>query len=164
MQNITAVSLRSDRVVYLSDLEPVDVSQNSLATIEFQWQRDRSVQRNPIRLFSPETGKVTEYARGIGTHAASRIEFENADGFDLFSAVVGIDAETEGNGDCQVSVWADGIKLWEARISGNSAPQKVDVGIDGMKKVALVVRNGQHLDLGDHVDWADARFLKTKKQ
>ncbi len=158
---VSAISLQSDRVAYLSDLDPTNSSQNALATIEFAWQRDLSVQLNPIRLYSFESGKTTEYAKGIGVHSASRLEFENADDFDRFAAVVGIDAETQGNGDCEVSLWADGIQLWSANITGEGEPQKVDVPIKGMKTIALVVRNGKYLDLGDHVDWADARFLKT---
>ncbi len=160
LSDVVAISLQSDRVLYLSDLEPLEVSCNPLATPGFTWQRDRSVRGNPLRLVSPSSGKVSRYPKGIGTHSACRLEFSNPGGFDRFSATVGIDAETEGKGDCQVSVWADGIKLWEAEVRGGEEPLQVDADIRGMQRVALVVNHGRHLDLGDHVNWADARFLK----
>ena len=159
MSIIAALSLQSPHVRYLSDLEPVVDSSNPLATQDFSWQRDLSVQSNPLRLYSPKTGKTIEYSKGIGTHSASRLEFDVPGEFNRFSALVGIDAETQGKGDCLVSVWADGIKLWEDEIAGSLEPVQVDVDISGMNRVALVVRHGRHLDLGDHVDWADARFL-----
>ena len=161
INRISMMSIKSGRVVYLSDLEPIDAEQNSLATVDFGWQRDRSVYGNPLRMHWPSTGETLTYARGIGTHAASRIEFANPGQFDRLVAIVGIDAETRGKGDCIVSVWADGIKLWESPISGATDPVPVDVAIGGMKSISLVVRNGKHLDLGDHVDWANVRLLRT---
>jgi hypothetical protein len=158
---IASISLQSDRVRFLSDLDPLEVSCNPLATPRFTWQRDLSVRGQPLRLRWPGEGGVREFSRGIGTHAECRLEFENPDGFNRFVATVGIDAETDGKGDCEVSVWGDGIRLWEAEIRGNTAPLPVEVDISGMRRVALVVRNGRHLDLGDHVDWAEARFLKV---
>ncbi len=159
---VSRISIRSERMVFLSDLDPVDEEQNALATLPFRWRRDRSVDGNPIRLQHLAPSQVRTYDKGLGTHAACRLEFANDQEFDRFAATVGIDAETGGNGDCDVSVWADGIQLWSAQISGRSEPVDVDVDIAGMKRVTLVVRNGAHLDLGDHVDWAEARFLKTK--
>ena len=158
---VASVTVRSDRVAYLSDLDPVEAVHSPLATSEFQWQRDKSVAGNPISFLGPGDSEKT-FVKGIGTHSASRLEFTN-DGFDHFAATVGIDAETLGRGDCIASVWADGIELWSARITGRTPPQKVDVDIQGMERVALVVQAGQHLDLGDHVDWANARFLKTRQ-
>ncbi len=160
-QQVLEIVIRSDRLVYLSDLDPTDAVQNSLATLSFGWQRDRSVQGNPLRMYSYTNKEVLEFNKGIGTHSASRLEFQNELNFNRFVATVGIDFETDGKGDCEVSVWGDGIKLWSAEVSGGTDPQPVDLDISGMKQVSLVVRNGKHLDLGDHVDWANARFLKV---
>jgi hypothetical protein len=37
----------------------------------------------------------------------------------------------------------------------------VDLDISGLDRVTLVAGYGRQLDLGDHVDWAEARFVKT---
>ncbi len=97
--HVSMLSLASDRVQWLSDLTPVEAEQTSLATVEFGWQRDLSVEGNPLRLYWPGTGSDVTYAKGIGTHSASRIEFANTGDFDRFVAIVGIDAETGGKGD-----------------------------------------------------------------
>ena len=94
--------------------------------------------------------------------ASSRLVFANEAGFDRFSAVAGIAAETKGRGDCQMIVRGDGIELWSKRVTGGGGPLEIDVDIEGIKEVALVVSPGAEFDLGDHANWGEARFLKTK--
>ena len=88
--------------------------------------------------------------------------FANTNEFDRFGAVAGIDAETEGRGDCRMVVRGDGIELWSKRVRGSGGPHKIDVDITGMTQIVLLVYPGEEFDLGDHADWGDARFLKTK--
>ena len=76
-------------------------------------------------------------------------------------ATVGIDAETEGRGDCVMRVEGDGIALWSQRIRGDDNAVEIDVDISGIREVALIVDPGEQFDLADHADWAEARFLKT---
>ena len=160
VEQISSISLRSDRIAFLSDLEPTEVTCTPLVTLPFTWQRDMSVRGQPIRMFSKTKARNLEFPKGIGTHAASRIEFEKPQGFNRLVTTVGIAAEMEGKGNCEVSVWGDGIELWKGVIAGQDDPLLVDVDVADMKKIALVVRNGRHLDLADHVNWGDARFLK----
>ncbi len=161
---VASVTIASNSVAWLSDLEPASAEHSPLATLPFQWQRDRSADQNPLTLIWPSTGDTRIFSRGIGTRSASRLEFLNDQGFQRLVATVGIDAETQGRGNCEVSVWADGIQLWSAGISGRSDPVPLDVGIGDMNRITLVVRHGMHLDLGDHVDWAEIRFVKTDPQ
>lgn len=160
VSQISSISLRSDRVVFLSDMEPSEVTCTPLVTLPFQWQRDLSVRGEPLRIFSSTESRNVKFNKGIGTHAASRLEFEKPEGFNRFESMVGIAAEMEGRGNCEVSVWGDGIELWKGVITGRDDPLPIDVDVTDMKKIALVVRNGLHLDLADHVNWGDARFLK----
>ena len=160
VSQIASIALRSDRIAFLSDLEPVEVTCTPLVTLPFDWQRDSSVRGEPLQMYSKTESRNIQFDKGIGTHAASRLEFEKPLGFNRFASMVGIAAEMEGRGDCEVSVWGDGIELWNGVISGREDPLLVDVDIAEMKRVALVVRNGLHFDLADHVNWGDARFLK----
>ena len=41
-------------------------------------------------------------------------------------------------------------------------PLEIDVDIEGIREVVLVVSPGAEFDLGDHANWGEARFLKTK--
>jgi len=161
-ETIVNITISSDRVQYLSDADPVDVQEKSVFAVQRSWTRDRSVENKPLTIGLDSTGKTINFNKGLGTQAFSRLEFANNNQFDRFSAIVGIDVETDGRGDCQVVVRGDGIELWAQRVRASDEPHKLDLDIAGIKKIALIVYPGEEFDLGDHVDWGDARFLKTK--
>ena len=158
--SVNRLEVQSDNLVYLSNLEPAAVEQKSMFAPERDWQRDRSVDSNPIRLQVPDKSSPYIYRKGIGTHSYCKLEFANTNDFERFQALAGIDAETNGRGDCRMSVYADGIKLWSKRITGQTPPEKIDVDISGMAKITLIVEPGEQFDLADHADWADAKFVK----
>ncbi|MFT7633339.1 MAG: hypothetical protein ACI87E_004394 [Mariniblastus sp.] len=161
MSNVVRFSITSDRLLYLSDSSPIDVEEKAVFTVQRNWKRDRSVMNNPLRIRVPGNDQPAQYAKGLGVQAASRLVFANTNEFDRFSAVVGIDAETKGRGDCKMVVRGDGIELWSSRVRGSDKPQEINVNIAGMREVELTVYPGKDFDLGDHADWANARFLKT---
>jgi hypothetical protein len=156
------MAIASDRLLWLSDLEPTEAIEQPLAAAHFPWKRDRSVGGNAIRLASEAlpTGEL-EFDRGLGVHASSRLTFEIPSGFNRFAATVGMDAETQGRGDCEVVVKGDGVVLWSQRVRGGEPPEKIDLEIGGMRELSLIVEPGELLDLGDHIDWANARMLRV---
>jgi hypothetical protein len=160
--NVIGFTIASDRLQYLSDLDPVEVQEKPVFAIQRPWKRDRSVENHQVSIRLEGSEETITFTRGLGTQASSRLVFANTNGFDRFGATVGIDAETDGRGDCQMVVRGDGIELWSKRIRGTDGPQEIDVDITVMKQVVLLVYPGQEFDLGDHADWGDARFLKTK--
>ncbi len=157
---VVRLERQSDHLVYLSSLEPVAVEQQTIFTPQRPWQRDRSIESNPIRLQDPDKSSPQTYRKGIGTQSYSALQFANTNQFERLQFVAGIDAETNGRGDCQMTVTADGIELWTQRIAADTPPVKVDVDISGMAIVTLIVEPGQQFDLADHADWADAKFVK----
>lgn len=162
-KSVSRLSIRSDRVAHLSDFEPADVEQRSFGSSAFVWQADSNVFGEALTLYDDEQKRFIEYPRGIGTHSYCRLEY-NLDGFDFskFKATVGLDKQAQHRGDCEVVIEGDGIELWSAHIVGNEAPQVVDIDVAGVSKLAIIVKPGKHLDLGDHVNWANARLLKSE--
>lgn len=158
--SVKRLQIQSDNLVYLSNLEPVAVEEKAIFAPQRSWQRDRSIESNPIRLRGPQHSSLQTYRKGIGTQSYCSLRFANTNQFERFQAVAGIDAETQGRGDCQMSVYADGIKLWSQRITADTAPASIDVDISAMAEVTLVVEPGQQFDLADHANWADAKFVK----
>ena len=158
--SVNRLEVQSDNLVYLSALEPLAVEQQTIFAPQRTWKRDRSIGSNPIRLNAPDKSSPQTYRKGIGTHSYCKLEFANTNNFERFQTVAGIDAETNGRGDCQMSVYADGIKLWSQRITGQTPPATIDVDISGMAKVTLIVEPGEQFDLADHANWADAKFVK----
>ena len=168
-QHLVRIDIESDSIAYLSTLEPIEARQQPQFTVTRSWQRNLSVEGNPIRLMVSTTAadptggaEIKTFENGIGTSSYSRLVFENTKEFSRFLATAGIDAETEGRGDCEMRIEGDGITLWSQRIRGGDTAVEIDVDISGIREVALVVDPGEQFDLADHADWARARFLKTE--
>ena len=156
--SVVRVSVQSDRLVYLSDLAPVEVDEEPVVAFPRSWQRDKSVGRRPLAI-----GART-FAKGIGVQARSRLVFNAGGEFELMTATIGIDAETAGRGDCVFVVLGDGEELFRKRVRGADPPTDLHVDIRGMQEVSLLVEPGEDLDLGDHADWCDACFIREGKQ
>ena len=161
--SIAKMTIDNERLVYLSDLEPISVQQRAMFTTERPWRRDLSVEGNALTIFDPQQREKLTFIKGIGTHSWSSLVFSNERSLDRFVATVGIDSETKGRGDCRMIVRGDGIELWSGRVTGRSGPQGVDVSVRGIDTVELEVIPGEEFDLADHANWCDARFIKSKQ-
>ena len=151
---VSGLKVRSTRMVFLSDLSPVEARHQPLVTLKRDWQADKSVAGRPLTL----AGK--SYEKGIGVASRSVLVFENEGNFDLFAATIGIDSETEGRGDCVFVVEVDGREKYRQRVTGRDPARPVAVEIDGGRRVSLIVETGEDLDLSDHANWCDARLVK----
>lgn len=156
-QAVAKIAVKSSRVAFLSDLDPTEVVEQSLVTTPRPYRRDRSVAGRTLTL-----GQRT-FDKGLGTHAQCKLTYTVDGKYDFLAAVVGIDAETEGRGDCILSVLGDGKELFTQRVRGADAPRDIKLDVKGVKQLTLVVEPGEDLDLADHADWGDARLIKAAK-
>jgi hypothetical protein len=60
-------------------------------------------------------------------------------------------------------VLADGQPLLTRRLKGNESPEDIHLPIAGREQVTLLVEPGEGLDLADHANWCDARFIKNRE-
>jgi hypothetical protein len=150
------VTIRSSRVAFLSDLKPVAEEQQAIVTWPLPAQRDKSVGGKSLMLCN------RVYEKGLGVHARSSLTFAADKKWDAFSTTIGIDAEANGKGDCMFIVLADGQTLLKRRMKGTDVPEEIQLSITGRDQVTLLVEPGEGLDLADHADWCDARFIKNK--
>lgn len=155
---VASIAVRSSRMAFVSDLKPVEEEQRSIAFLDVPWQRDRSVLGKIMTLGS------RTFDKGIGCHAECRLTYETGGKYDVLAAVIGIDAETLGKGDCVFTVLGDGESLFTTRVKGSDPPREIQVDLARVKRVTLVVEAGVGLDLGDHADWCDVRFIKNSKK
>jgi len=151
---VVGAALRSSKLAYLSDFKEVEQSHAPLVTAEQPARRDLSVGGGPITL-----GKQ-QYAKGWGVHASSELIFDLRGRYDQFLAVIGIDAETQGQGDCLFRVLLDGKELLSQRMKATDPAKSIQLKITGGKTLTLSVEPGADLDLADHADWAAARVLQ----
>jgi hypothetical protein len=111
---VLVADFRPVSVTYLSDLAFAETPVNGWGAVE----RDRSNGE-----VAPDDGHVitlggVTFAKGLGVHALSEVRF-NLDGqYAFFSASVGIDDETRGNGTAVFEVWGDGVLLHQTGVLG----------------------------------------------
>jgi NPCBM/NEW2 domain len=153
---VSRVTIRSSRVAFLSDLKPTAEEQQTLVTLPRPWQRDKCVMGKPLTL------GTRVYEKGIGVHARSLLTFAAEKKWDTLAATIGLDAAAGGKGDCVFTVLADGQPLVARRMTGTDPPHEIQVSIAGKEQVMLLVEPGEGLDLGDHADWCDVRFIKNR--
>ncbi len=151
---VRRIDIRSDRMAWLSELEPVEVDDTPMFTLG-GWERDRSWLGRPITL------KGKTYERGLGVHAPCRLVYEPAGRYQTFAAVIGIDDEThQQGGDCIFVVIGDGRMIYRQRVTSRDKPRPLRLDITGVQRLELRVEPGENLDIGDHADWADARLIR----
>jgi hypothetical protein len=159
---IARITIRSSKLVYLSDLDPVSEKQDALiVSVKRPWQRDLSIMGNPLTLAIEGGKKNQQFRKGLGLTAGSELLFENDGAFNEFAATIGIDSETNRHGDCIFKVFGDGQELFNERVQGTDDARDIKIDIAGVKQLKILVEPGEYFDLADHADWCNARMLKT---
>ncbi len=158
---VVNIGMESDRLVWLSDLSPISNEQEPIVTSPRPTQFDKSVDGNLLTLRSSRQPAPLVFSKGLGVHAYSRLVYPNA-GFDRLTAIVGLDAETQGHGDCIFLVRGDGIELWSQRVRASDDPLPIDIDVSNVREISLIVEPGAELDLADHANWCNVRLLRTK--
>lgn len=120
--------------------------------------RDRSNGGTGASDGSTITLNGTTFAKGLGVHAPSSIEFRPNGRCSSFAASIGVDDEVNNNGSVIFQVWGDGNLLFQSAVmTGSSATQSVNVNIAGRTDLRLTVAGGIDTMNSDHADWANAR-------
>lgn len=138
---------REGGVVYLSEL-PARSARQQYASV----QADAEVDGGPLFV----GGRY--YFRGLGTHASARVVYDVPPGYTRFRSLAGVNGHF--GGVARVKVLVDGELVQQSDpLSAVTAPFEVDVDVSAARELILIVEpNGPNT--GDHVDWADARFVK----
>ncbi len=124
-----------------------------LSTLTQGWgepQRDKSVDGHPLTV----AGKV--YERGIGTHAVGEAVYRLDGNAIAFTALVGLDDETQGKGSVRFLVYVDGKLAAKSPVLKSGQPAySLSVTLKGAKSLKLVADDaGDGIDY-DHADWIE---------
>ena len=125
-----------------------------------RYETDRSAVGTPLAI-----GKAN-YAAGLGTHAASFVEYPLDGQFDKFEVTVGVDGSTEGRGSVQFRVYVDGkLRADSGTLSGFSPAKTLNVEKLGeAKRLLLSVTDGGDGNKFDLANWVDGKlYLKERK-
>ncbi len=119
---------------------------------------DKSVEGNTLSIDGQK------FERGIGTHAISTFLINlNGKGKE-FSAVVGLDDESNSRGSVEFYVLGDKKILWHSGVmrKGDS-PKNANVDVRGIKKLGMLVTDAGDGNDWDHADWCNAKIVMTSK-
>ncbi|GMU33164.1 MAG: NPCBM/NEW2 domain-containing protein [Planctomycetia bacterium] len=154
---IRGIDVRSERVVFISDLEPVDIVQYSVIDASWPPQKDRSVTGLPLIV----DGRL--YERGLGVHATTRMTYALDGAYASFVSTIGIDDAAGPRGRAVFRVICDGRVAYESSPVGPGAATAIRVPTDGVNQLILECDPGPDLDISDHCDWAGARLIRAKR-
>jgi hypothetical protein len=142
------------KVVYLSDLQPASVRETPFFDIVWHYTVDKNLRGDPLRL----DGK--QYKRGLSLHSRCRLTFSIAGKYKRFVADVGIDDSVGQLGHVICQVIGDGKTLFESEIEGGQPPKKLELNIKNIRSLVLFVDFGERLDIGDRLNFADAKLIR----
>ncbi|MFF2412631.1 NPCBM/NEW2 domain-containing protein [Streptomyces sp. NPDC058092] len=139
---------------YLSDLPRLSAT-NGWGPVE----QDTSNGESKAGDGNPITIGGTVFAKGLGVHAHSAVEFYTGGACSAVTAQVGVDDEKGTKGTVAFEVWADGTKAASTNVLTNAMPaQPLSADVSGAQVVRLVVTDGGDGTDSDHADWADLRI------
>lgn len=175
---IRKIDFSLDRIVYLSQLEPVTVEWTPYIGVEgfgevlqrfYRPKKDRALARsragsNEGRLRVASGGgaaaDIESYDRGISLHSRTRMVYRLPDGARRFHARAGIDASTRQSGHVRLVILGDGEELFATEVSGRGGPRDISVDLTGVRLLELFVDYGENQDVGDHLNLCNARIVK----
>jgi hypothetical protein len=151
---VSRLDYSRDKLAYLSDLEPVQVVEKSTLDRVEHYRRDRNLDEGPLRLGGEK------YAKGLALHSRTELTYDIGGRFREFKAVLGVDDLVGGDSQAVVRIEGDGRELFAAVVTRKDKPRPLNLDVQGVKQLRIVVGSQGLLDLGDHVDLADAKVSK----
>ncbi len=147
-------------IKYLSDLEPAALAESG--TDPEHYQKDRNLDRNPIRLLTaPGDSKTELFAKGLTLHAKTELTYDLKGQYKVFKATAGADASVETASAVKLTI-DDGTQvLFKGVIKRGDKPVDLNLNVQNVDRLKITVESdGAVLDLGNQVSLGNARVLK----
>ena len=152
---VSRIEFTGDHVAHLSDFDPIRVKEVALFGKAPTWRRNAMVFGGPLRLHG------TTYARGIGVHAYSRIEYVLGARWRYFFVRCGIDDAAAPEGAAVFRLYGDGKLLKEIGARQGQRPEPALLDVEGIDRLVLEASPGDSYT-SDFCDWAEARVFNAK--
>jgi hypothetical protein len=161
LAQVASLDYRQGRATYLSDLKPVRYEFTPYLGVRWPLVADGSVAGHDLRL----GGGV--YDKGLGMHSASRVTYSLPASCKRFEALVGLDGRSGRRGSVGLRVLVDGKERdlgLKGDLTQGTGPVRLRLDVTGGKELTLAVDFGAGGDVGDHVNWANARLVRGNDQ
>jgi alpha-galactosidase len=117
-------------------------------------ERNTSNGENQLGDGLPMSVNGVKYATGIGAHAPSTVRIYLGAKCTSFSATVGVDDETSGNGSVAFTVVGDNESLAQSPVlKGKQSAVAITADVTGVHILDLRVSDGGDGNTWDHADW-----------
>lgn len=157
-KQVRRLTVESDLLHYLSDLEPSEESMEAIYAFPRTWKRDLNIKGKPLRL-GPD-----RFEKGLGVSSGTSLTFVNDADYRLFTATIGLERSLGPTGDCEFVIRSGKNELLRQRLGSDTEPQFIKLDITNLEEITLSVEPGVlGLDLGDDANWAEACFLQAKE-
>ncbi len=175
---IKKLDFSSEKIVYLSQLEPVSVAWTPYIELQglgnllerfYRPKKDRALSlrrarydNGQLRIASGSgaAASIESYDRGISLHSRTRIAYDLPVGVRYFRARAGIDAANRQSGHVRLVIYGDREQLFATEVSGRDGPRDISVDLTGVRLLELFVDYGENQDVGDHLNLCNARLIK----
>lgn len=163
LADVARFDFSQGKIVYLSDLEPASVNWTPYfgggqplprRSELYAPRKDIGLDSTPLEL----DGKT--YTKGLALHSRTELVYRLPGKFHWFRALAGIDDGVRPRGNVRLVVRGDARILLDISLSGTEAAKPIDLDLQGVRRLAILVDFGEDLDVGDHLDLADARIVK----
>lgn len=160
-ERVVGIEVWSDRLVYLSELEPSKVEQTPAFGIGDDSVRQWMVNRTPLGMGIHIGGtEPREVVNGLVLRPRTLLTYDVGGRFDTFKATVCIDRRSSGPAHAVFRVLAGEEVLFSSSMTLLSEPESIELAIGGVESLTIEVDFGQNFDFGDHCAFAEARLIK----
>jgi len=155
---LARIDYRNGRVVYLSDMDPIDTVIKPFLDDRAPPKNDGNAAGGTLRV----AGKV--YGKGVGVRSYTRLDYDAAP-FERFLATVGIDDAASDEASLEFRVLLDDKVAFDSKeMTTATEPKLVDLPLGGAKKLSLEVDYARRGDIDDLADWCDARLIRPAEK
>jgi hypothetical protein len=151
---ISRLDYRSDKLVYLSDLKPIEVVERTKQGRKDIWRADKNLENSALQL----EGQV--YPKGLCLHSHTELAYALDGKYKEFKTILGMDDMVGGDGHPVVKIEGDGKELFSGTVSRKERRRELTLDVKGIKQLRIIVMSSGLFDFGDHVDFADAKVCK----
>ena len=163
LKRVKLIEVIGGRLVPLETLEPSAYQQHSLDILKWEVRRGQNVLGKPMRLRVAAGKPPTTFDSGLGVHGPCRLVYKLGGRYTRFMATSGIDESAGQWADVNLVVKVDGKEVFRAdKVKWREPAREVNVPVAGAKALELVVEAGEHYDVQDRVNWAQARLLRAR--
>jgi hypothetical protein len=158
---ISALDIYQGAATYLSDLKPARYQYHTYQGEEHDWMADRNLAGQELQLRT-ELGTET-FDKGVAVHGACRLTYALDGKYRRFECLAGLDAQLGKRGSVDIRVLVDGREqsLGDAKsLTFANGSRRIGVNIKDAKELTLIVEWGEGGNVGDYVNWCDARLLR----